>query len=101
MINYLSLELFALHRIDVYGFIAAFLTSIAFLPQLKRTWDTKSADDISLTTLITFLIGVLFWIMYALKTHSTPVLIANLLTFSLNISILVLKLIFKYQISFK
>ncbi|MEQ1626672.1 MAG: PQ-loop domain-containing transporter, partial [Nitrospira sp.] len=40
------------------GFIAGTLTTIAFLPQLQRTWTTKSADDMSLAMLLTFTTGV-------------------------------------------
>ena len=34
--------------IDLSGFLAAILTTIAFLPQLYKTWKTKSAEDVSL-----------------------------------------------------
>ena len=40
------------NHIDLFGFLAALLTTIAFLPQLYKTWETKSADDVSLIMLI-------------------------------------------------
>ena len=78
--------------IDLLGFLAAFLTTIAFLPQLYKTWNTKSADDVSFIMLILFIIGLIFWIIYGLEINSIPILIANIITFILNFSILILKI---------
>ncbi len=79
---------------DFFGFIAAGLTTIAFLPQVIKTWYSKKADDVSLLMLIMFITGLLFWIVYAIKTETLPVLIANIITFILNMAILVMKLAF-------
>ena len=49
--------------IDLFGFSAAMLTTIAFLPQLYKTWETKSADDVSLVMLILFITGLICWII--------------------------------------
>ena len=81
--------------IDLFGFSAALLTTIAFLPQLYKTWETKSADDVSLIMLILFITGLIFWIIYGLKIHSIPILIANVVTFIFNFSILILKVTYK------
>ena len=78
--------------IEFFGFSAAFLTTIAFLPQLYKTWKTKSADDVSLIMLILFIIGLFCWIIYGLKINSMPILIANIITFTFNFSILILKI---------
>ena len=43
-------------NVDVFGYFAAILTTAAFLPQLIKTLKTKKADDVSLTTLIMFII---------------------------------------------
>ncbi len=80
---------------QIFGFIAALLTTAAFLPQLIKTWQTKSAEDISLIMLILFLIGVLCWIIYGWQIKSYPILTANIITFLLNMSILILKLIYR------
>tara|TARA_Y100001968_G_scaffold77939_1_gene69247 strand:+ start:1024 stop:1317 length:294 start_codon:yes stop_codon:yes gene_type:complete len=80
---------------EIYGFLAAALTTIAFLPQLIRTLKTRSADDISFLMLILFITGLLFWIIYGIKIDSRPIILANLITFSLNLSILILKILFK------
>ncbi len=80
--------------IDIFGYFAAILTTAAFLPQLLKTLKTKKADDVSLTTLIMFIIGVLSWIIYGYEISSTPIMVANLITLILNLLILVSKIYF-------
>ena len=80
---------------EVFGFIAAILTSIAFIPQLFRTWTTKSAKDVSFVMLIMFLTGVICWITYGWQINSLPIIVANSITFILNLLILALKLFFR------
>ena len=80
--------------VDIFGYFAAILTTSAFLPQLIKTLKTKKADDVSLTTLIMFNIGVLSWIIYGYKISSTPILIANVITLVLNLLILISKIYF-------
>ena len=77
---------------DLFGFLAALLTTIAFLPQLYKTWTTKSAEDVSLIMLILFITGLICWIIYGSRIHSIPILVANVVTFIFNFSILILKI---------
>jgi MtN3 and saliva related transmembrane protein len=86
-------------NVDIFGYLAAILTTAAFLPQLIKTLKTKRADDVSLTTLIMFIIGVLSWIIYGYEISSTPILIANLITLILNVSILMSKIYFSNNLS--
>ena len=81
-------------NIEFFGYIAALLTTLAFLPQLIKTLKTQKAEDVSLITLIMFLTGVLSWIIYGYKISSKPILIANIVTFILNLLILIFKIIF-------
>tara|TARA_Y100001978_G_C23281973_1_gene240726 strand:- start:141 stop:407 length:267 start_codon:yes stop_codon:yes gene_type:complete len=81
-------------NIEFFGYIAALLTTLAFLPQLIKTLKTQKAEDVSLITLIMFLTGVLSWIIYGYKISSKPILIANIITFILNLLILIFKIIF-------
>ena len=84
-----------INQIDLFGFLAALLTTIAFLPQLYKTWKTESADDVSLIMLILFLTGLFCWIIYGLKINSIPILSANIVTFIFNFSILILKITYR------
>ena len=81
-------------NIDIFGYLAAILTTAAFLPQLIKTRKTKKADDVSSTTLIMFIVGVFSWIIYGYAISSKPILIANLITLILNLMILISKIYF-------
>ena len=81
--------------IDLFGFSAALLTTIAFIPQLYKTWQTKSAEDVSLIMLILFITGLICWIIYGSRIHSTPIIVANVVTFIFNFSILILKITYR------
>ena len=81
-------------NIEFFGYFAAILTTLAFLPQLIKTLKTQKADDVSLITLIMFLTGVLSWVVYGYKISSVPILMANIITFILNFLILIFKIIF-------
>ncbi len=76
------------------GLTAGTLTTIAFLPQVLKTWQSKSAKDISLGMFSTFCTGVFLWIVYGFSIGDLPILIANIVTFILAFTILVFK--FKY-----
>ena len=82
------------YNVQLFGYFAAILTTLAFLPQLIKTIKTKKAEDVSLITLIMFLTGVLSWIIYGYKISSTPILMANIVTFILNLFILIFKISF-------
>jgi len=81
-------------NIEFFGYFAAILTTLAFLPQLIKTLKTRKAEDVSLITLVMFLTGVFSWIIYGYKISSTPILIANIITFILNLLILIFKITF-------
>jgi MtN3 and saliva related transmembrane protein len=78
--------------IDLLGLIAGTLTTIAFLPQLYKTWKSKSAQDVSLVMMITFCTGLFLWFVYGLAIHAIPVIVSNAVTLVLALMILLLKI---------
>ncbi len=85
-------------NIEFFGYLAAILTTAAFLPQLIKTLKTKKAEDVSSLTLIMFICGVGSWIIYGYKISSSPILVANIITFILNLFILISKVYFSQNI---
>ena len=63
--------------VDNIGFVAAFCTTIAFVPQLVRVLKLRSARDISLGTFLLFSIGVFLWLLYGIYSGSKPVIASN------------------------
>ncbi len=80
---------------DLLGFAAGTLTTLAFWPQLQKTWATKSAGDVSLGMLIIFSTGVALWLCYGIVLRSWPIILTNVVTLGLTLVILALK--FRYR----
>jgi MtN3 and saliva related transmembrane protein len=74
------------------GLIAGTLTTGAFVPQVFRTWKTKSTKDLSLPMLASFSTGVLCWLIYGIWIDSLPIIVTNGVTFVLAITNLILKI---------
>ncbi|MFN6560288.1 MAG: SemiSWEET transporter [Nostoc sp. ChiSLP01] len=81
--------------LTVIGLAAATLTTIAFLPQMFKTWQTKSANDVSFVMLVTFNSGVFLWLIYGIYLQALPIILANSITLFFNLIILWLKI--KYR----
>lgn len=79
---------------ETIGFVAAFLTTVSFLPQVIKVWRTRSARDISLSTYAMFTAGAALWFVYGVAIHSLPVILANAVTVVLSAGVLVAKLRF-------
>lgn len=78
--------------IDTIGYIAAVLTTGSFLPQAWHTFQTKDVSGISLTMYSAFTLGVMLWLAYGLLLGAWPMIVANVITLSLAVSILVMKM---------
>ena len=77
---------------DILGWIAGTLTTIAFFPQLLKTWTTKSAKDVSLVMMVTFCLGVFLWLVYGITINAMPVVVTNSIALILSLLILILKI---------
>lgn len=77
------------------GAAAGVLTTVAFLPQVLRTWRRRSADDISALTFGLFSIGVALWLAYGILLQLWPIVLANGVTLGLAVLILWAKLRFR------
>ena len=78
--------------IEYLGFVASSLATLAFLPQVVKTWRTGSANDFSLTTLLMILAGTSLWIFYGLLRGAPAIWLGNGVTFALVGMILSVKI---------
>ena len=74
------------------GYVAAVLTTLAFVPQAVKTIRSRETHAISLGMYVVFTIGVGFWLAYGLVLRSWPMIAANIVTLALSATILGLKL---------
>lgn len=80
---------------DLLGLVAGTLTTAAFVPQVVKIWRTRSTDDISLGMFSLFNAGLLLWLGYGILIGSVPIVVSNLVTLVLALTILFFKLRYK------
>lgn len=76
------------------GYFAGFLTTVAFVPQVLKTWKSKSASDLSVGMFSVFSVGVLCWLIYGILLAEVPMILWNAVTLILALALLVMKLKF-------
>ena len=76
----------------ILGFVAAFCTTAAFIPQAFKTIKTKDTSSISAGMYSLFTFGTITWMIFGILDKNLPVIIANVVTSILAIIILVYKL---------
>jgi MtN3 and saliva related transmembrane protein len=78
--------------VTLLGYAAGACTTLAFVPQLLRTWRTRSARDLSLGMFAVMTAGVAMWLAYGLLIGDLPLVLANGTALVLSATILGMKL---------
>jgi MtN3 and saliva related transmembrane protein len=81
--------------IEYVGLFGAFLSSITFIPQVVKAWQTKSVGDLSIWMILIVFTSVIVWLVYGFYLNLLPVMIANAIILLLSIVLLVFKWKFK------
>jgi len=76
------------------GYVAGFLTTLAFVPQVAQIWRSRSARDISLHTFGVFTVGITLWLVFGILKQEWPIVLWNGITLVLSATILGMKLRF-------
>jgi len=76
------------------GVVAGCMTTSSFIPQVVRTYRTKSVGDISLNMYLLLCAGISIWIVYGALIGSVAVMAANVVSLVLTGAILVMKVRF-------
>lgn len=74
------------------GLVAGSLTTLAYFPQVVKTWRSRSADGMSWSMLIILCVGISLWLIYGVYAGDMPVILANLFTLIFSSTILVMKI---------
>lgn len=77
------------------GLVAGLLTTISFVPQVVKTWRSRSAKDLSLVMFLLYCAGVFLWTIYGVMIDELPVILWNIITLILAAVILFFKIRFK------
>ncbi|MBN2167039.1 MAG: SemiSWEET family sugar transporter [Marinilabiliaceae bacterium] len=84
-----------METIEIFGYLAAVLTTLSFVPQAVKTIRTKNTQGISLIMYLSFSIGVFCWLIYGIAHSNLPIILAN------GITLLFALIILYYKIQYK
>ena len=82
-------------KFKIIGLLAGALTTAAYIPQVYKTWKSKSVGNISLTMYLTMFLGISMWLFYGIHLNSFAMIVANGVTAILTLIIIFFK--FKYK----
>ncbi len=79
--------------IDLFGYAAASLTTLSFVPQAWLVFRTRNVAGISLGMYSAFVVGTTLWLSYGALLGAWPVVAANAVTLALSGAILTMKIV--------
>lgn len=81
--------------IQLLGYAAGILTTLAVLPQIIKSWKTREIKDVSPFMFSLLIFGVGLWTVYGILKNDIPIIIFNGISFLLNSSMLVLLILYR------
>jgi MtN3 and saliva related transmembrane protein len=75
---------------EVVGIIAGALSCTTFLPQVIKTWKSKSTKDVSLVMFLIASAGTTLWLVYGVLIHSISIIGTNIVVLFFSLTMLVL-----------
>lgn len=62
---------------DIIGYLGGFFIMISFIPQVIKSYKTKSVGDLSIGMIMATILGTAFWITYGFLIDGMPIVIMN------------------------
>ncbi len=81
--------------VDILGYTAGAITSLTFLPQVVKTWRSRSAADISLLMFLIAAINEVMWIAYGVLLDNWVIILTNAIVLSMSLTMIYFKLRYK------
>lgn len=81
--------------IELAGHAGSLLSSITFIPQVYKVWQTKRTQDLSLSMMFIVFTSTVVWIMYGVGLMLWPVIICNSVICLLSLMLIYFKLTFE------
>jgi MtN3 and saliva related transmembrane protein len=76
----------------IIGLVAAFCTTVSYIPQIKKIWDTGDTEDISLKMFVILAAGIALWVVYGVLQKDPVIILANSASLAFLCAILFFKL---------
>jgi len=77
---------------DAIGFTAGFLIAVSMIPQVIKSYKTRSVKDISFLMLFIIMFGTALWVIYGVLIKSFPIIIMDGFGFLVNLILIFLKI---------
>jgi MtN3 and saliva related transmembrane protein len=74
------------------GYLAAFLTSVGFVPQVIKSYRMRETRDLSLLMLLITAAGLALWLAYGLAVNEPALIAANSVSFPIAAILVAAKL---------
>ena len=76
---------------SIVGYAATVVGTSLMLPQVYKSWRTKSVDDISWGMLVMYFLNCSLWLTYGILINAVPLAVTNALALLISIGQIVLK----------
>ncbi len=86
-----------MNEIEILGMSAGLISSVTFLPQVIKTWQSKSAKDISLLMFTFATISVIMWLIYGILIKNNPIIFTNATILVFSLTMLYFKFRYNHQ----
>ena len=77
------------------GLIAGFLTSVAAVPQLVKSYRSRHVRDISIWQPVLLAAGLALWLVYGILLNDLPLIAANIFSLLCYAVLIVMKIAFR------
>lgn len=78
--------------VELIGYAAAFLATLAFLPQVLKSWKTKSTGDLSWGMLSLIASALFLWLVYGIMISSMPLILEDAISLVLVLALVFIKI---------
>jgi MtN3 and saliva related transmembrane protein len=82
-------------NVEIVGIAAGALSCTTFIPQVVKTYKSKSAKDVSMAMFIIAAVSTFLWLIYGLLIDSISLIFTNAIVVVLSLVMLYLKLKFR------
>lgn len=84
-----------MNNVEIVGIVAGALSCTTFLPQVVKTYKSKSTKDVSLAMFVIAAVSTTLWLVYGILISSFSLTFTNAIVLLLSLIMLYLKI--KYR----
>jgi MtN3 and saliva related transmembrane protein len=82
-------------NVEIVGIAAGVLSCTTFIPQVIKTYRSKSTKDVSLVMFIIASVSTSMWLAYGILINSFSLIFTNAIVLFLSLVMIYLKILFK------